>query len=305
MREAEWNRRRILRTVAAAAIAPAGAFAAEPNIRWGLGAVTWVVKAGKASPKWEEILGDIKAAGFEGVEPFTTPTLQVNDENMGVLEKLLPRYNPLRVCAIYWADKWDKAEEHERMLKECHRFLGYLKRFRSDRLLIGPPGAEVKDEKAAISNMAKIMNAIGKIALEQYAIKVSIHPHMNSLIENPRQTDQLFEETDPRYFGFAPDTMQIWVGGGDPVGMIKKYLKRVVYLHYKDSRPFQRSRNPQDHGIELGGGHIDFPAIHRMLRDIGYNGWIAMDVAKTDLTALESARANMAYINKVLKPIYT
>jgi inosose dehydratase len=289
----------------AAVLAGAQSGKGAANIRWGLGTVTWVVKAGAASPKWEDVLGDIQAAGFDGVEAFTTKTFPVNDANMSRLEELLPRYEPLRLSAIYWSDQWHREEEHERQLAECHRFLRYLKRFGSDRLLIGPPPPETPDEKKAISNMAKIMNAIGKIALEQYAIKTGIHPHMDSLIENPRQTDQLFDETNPRYFGFAPDTMQIWVGGGDPVKTIRKYLSRVVYLHYKDSRPFQRSRSPQDHGVELGGGHIDFPAIQRMLKEVGYRGWIVMDVAKTELTALQSARTNMAYINKTLKQIYS
>ena len=298
------SRRKFLTDCVTGAVATVPCHAERPNIRWSLGTVTWVVKAGKASPRWEDILGDIQAAGFDGVEPYTTPTLQVNDENMAALEKLLPRYKPLRVSGIYWSDQWDKAEEHERQLGECRRFLGYLKRFGADVLLIGPPRPEVADEKKSIANMARIMNTIGKVALEQYGVKMGIHPHMDSLIENPRQTEQLFDETDPRYFGFAPDTMQIWVGGGEPVKMIRKYLNRVVYLHYKDSRPFQRSRKPQDHGVELGGGHIDFPAIQRMLKESGYKGWIAMDVAQTDLTALQSAQTNMAYINKVLKPIY-
>jgi inosose dehydratase len=276
----------------------------EQNIHWALGAVTWVVSAGKASPRWEDILSDIKASGFEGFEPFTTPTLPVNDHNMDLLAELAPKYG-LPMSGIYWGDKWDRPSEHKRQLEECHRFFGYLKRFGANRLLIGPPGPEVEDERAAISHMAKIVNAVGKIGVEQYGFKTGVHPHIGSLIQNPRQIDQLMEETDPKYFNFAPDTMQIWAGGGDPTRMIEQYISRVVYLHYKDSRPYQRGfRTGADYGVALGEGIIDFPAIHRILKKVHYQGWIAIDVARAPVSPLETARISRAYIDRVLNPIY-
>src|SRR5882762_6820811 len=98
------TRRQVLQAITLAAGAPISGIAEEPNIRWALGAVTWVVKAGKASPLWSDILTDIAAAGFDGFEPFTTQTLPVNDENMSALEKLAPRHK-LRMSGIYWGDE--------------------------------------------------------------------------------------------------------------------------------------------------------------------------------------------------------
>ena len=138
MTQVTWNRRHFLQTTMALAVSPLRIAAAESNIHWALGAVTWVVKAGKESPRWEDILTDIAAGGFEGFEPFTTETLPVNDENMALLEKLAPK-SKLRMSAIYWGDDFHLAAKHDSLLKESHRFLGYLKRFGSDRLIIGPP----------------------------------------------------------------------------------------------------------------------------------------------------------------------
>jgi len=59
------TRRQVLQTATLAALRPMAAIAAEPNIRWALGAVTWVVKAGKASPLWSDILADTAGAGFD------------------------------------------------------------------------------------------------------------------------------------------------------------------------------------------------------------------------------------------------
>ncbi len=302
--DARWSRRRILQTIAIATLAPAAGICEERNIRWALGAVTWVQKARPGSPKWSDILDDIEAGGFEGFEPFTTATLPVNDENMALLEELAPKHK-LRMSGIYWGARFHLASEYEPLLKESHRFLGYLKRFGADRLIIGRPGPEVEDEREAIGNMARLMNAIGKLALEQYGVKVGVHPHVHGLIENPRQIDQLMEQTDPRYFHFHPDTAQIWMGGGDPVRVIEKYKSRLAYLHYKDLRAYHRNlKGYQDNVIELGRGVIDFPAIHRILKSVRYRGWITIDLDNARVSPLESAKINRAYIDKVLAPIY-
>ena len=286
-----------------AAAAPL-AMAAQPNIQWGLGAVTWSVKAGDRNLHWSEIVPDVAAAGFNGVEPFTTRNLPVNDENMSELEQLLPKYK-LRVSTIYWGDQFHLVSERGRLLKDCHRFLGYLKRFGSDRLIYGPPPPNVENEREAIANTAATWNAIGKIAWNDYRIKTAVHPHVGGLIENPRQIDLLMEMTDPRYFNLAPDTAQVWMGGGDPVAMFEKYKHRIVYMHYKDIRAYNRGlKNYMDNVIELGRGVIDFPALHRILKSVNYKGWITIDLDNARISPLESAKVNREYIDRILNPIY-
>lgn len=292
--------------IGAAAAGTVAANAAQQNIHWGLGIVTWVARANRAKKPldWPEILDDIQAGGFEAIEVFTQNTLPVTDENMDRLARVLPNYK-VKLCSIYWADQFHVPEQHERIRKECHRFLGYLKRFQADRLTIGPPGPNVEDEAAAISNMAKIMNYVGRVAAEEYGMKTGVHNHVGGLIENPRQIDQLMEETDPRYFNFSPDVAQIWMGGGHPVRMMEKYKNRLVYIHYKDIRAYNRSlRGYMDNVIELGRGVIDFPAMHRILKGIGYKGWITIDLDNARISPLQSAKDQREYIDRVLAPIY-
>ena len=303
MNTATWNRRQVLTAMLASAAAPPMA-AAGRNIRWALGAVTWTAKAGNRQVRWSEIVPDVAAGGFEGVEPFTTRPLPVNDENMAELEQLLPKYK-LRVSSIYWGDQFHLVSARDRLLKECHRFLGYLKRFGSDRLTIGPPRPDVEDERQAISDMAATVNQIGRIALTEYGIKMDIHPHVGGLIENPRQIDLLMQMTDPKYFNLAPDTAQVWMGGGDPVALFEKHKNRLVYMHYKDIRAYHRGlKGYMDNVIELGRGVIDFPALHRILKRIRYQGWIAIDLDNARISPLESAKVQKEYIDRVLAPIY-
>ncbi|MCC7174231.1 MAG: TIM barrel protein [Bryobacterales bacterium] len=296
-----WSRRAFIGAAAAVTAAPS---AADRNIRWGLGAVTWTARAGGRQVRWREILPDIRAGGFDGFEPFTTANLPVNDENMADLERLAPEYG-LRMSAIYWGDQFHLVDQRERLRKECHRFLGYLKRFQCDRLVFGPPGPNVEDEREAIKNMAAMVNEIGRIALTGYNVKTSVHPHVGGLIENPRQIDLLMRQTDPKYFNLAPDTAQLWMGGGEPVEMFEKYKNRLVYIHYKDICAYHRGlKGYMDNVIELGRGVIDFPALHRILRSVKYRGWITIDLDNARISPLESAKVQREYIDRVLAPIY-
>jgi inosose dehydratase len=273
--------------------------AAERNIYWGLGLVTW-----RGKSNWPDILRDVDAAGFDGVEPFTAKFL--NDEAMAELEQLLLKYKNIRMSSIYWSGQFHLESEHDALIKDSRRILGYLKRFGADRLTFGPPRPEVEDEKAAIANTAKIANEIGRIALEEYKIKTDIHPHVGSLIENPRQIDALMDQTDPKYFNLGPDTAQIWMGGGEPVAFFEKYKHRLVYMHYKDVRAYYRGLpGYMDNVIELGRGVIDFPALHRILKSIKYKGWITIDLDNARISPLESAKVQKEYIDRVLAPIYS
>ena len=296
------SRRGFLGAALATALEPP-AGAAGANIQWGLGIVTWTSKSSPGQLRWEQILADIQAGGFDGVEPFTQRVLPINDESMAELERLAPKHN-VRVASIYWGDQFHLRSEQERIRKECPRFLGYLKRLKSDRLTIGPPRPDVEDEKAAVLSMAGMMNEIGRMALNE-GIKTGVHPHVGGLIENPRQIDLLMRNTDPKYFNLSPDTAQLWMGGGEVVEMFEKYKHRIVYIHYKDIRAYHRGlKNYMDNVIELGRGILDFPALHRILKGIRYKGWITIDLDNARISPLESAKVQREYIDKVLKPIY-
>lgn len=142
--------------------------------------------------------------------------------------------------------------------------------------------------------------------MEKYNIRTDIHPHVGSLIENPRQIDMLMDQTDPKYFNLAPDTAQVWMGGGDPVAFFEKYKHRIIYMHYKDIRAYHRGLpGYMDNVIELGRGVIDFPALHRILKGVKYKGWITIDLDNARISPRESAKVQKEYIDRVLAPIYS
>ena len=82
MNKVDFRRREFLRVTLGAGVAAIGLNAAERNIYWGLGLVTW-----KGKSNWPEILKDVDAAGFDGVEPFSAKLL--TDDAMAELTAMV------------------------------------------------------------------------------------------------------------------------------------------------------------------------------------------------------------------------
>ena len=49
-----------------------------------------------------------------------------------------------------------------------------------------------------------------------------------------------------------------------------------MLLDYKDAK--RAPKNFKDQIFDLGDGEIDFPGCHRVLKSIGYKGWLCVDL---------------------------
>lgn len=105
------------------------------------------------------------------------------------------------------------------------------------------------------------------------------------MCETPAEIDRCMELTDPKLFGFSPDTAHLYLGGSNVVGMFQKYKRRLVMMDYKDAKwtkpslGFAASNgkavDPETATFlssiyDLGDGEVDFPGCHRVLKEIHY-----------------------------------
>jgi len=127
--------------------------------------------------------------------------------------------------------------------------------------------------------------------------------------------------TDPKLFNFAPDTAHLYLGGSDVVKIFEKYKHRLVFMDYKDARwttptadvvlpngTIETKDSPAakflDSIYDLGDGNINFPACHRILKQINYRGWICVDLDRTRNGPRTSYEHCGDYIVNRLEPIY-
>jgi sugar phosphate isomerase/epimerase len=104
--------------------------------------------------------------------------------------------------------------------------------------------------------------------------------------------------------------------------MFEKYKNRLMFADYKDARWTTpdadfvegngkvRPKDSEDAKFlssiyDLGDGEIDFPGCHRVLKSIGYQGWLCVDLDTARRGPRASYERSGAYIVNKLEPIYT
>jgi sugar phosphate isomerase/epimerase len=136
----------------------------------------------------------------------------------------------------------------------------------------------VDDAKKAV----EVFNNAGKVLKEQ-GITLCYHAHGYEFqpYNNGTLLDYIFENTNPEYVSFEMDVLWVQFGGGDPVGLMKKYGNRWKLMHLKDLKKGTpkdlTGSTPDENDVPLGTGEIDIPAILKEAKKIGIKHYFIED----------------------------
>lgn len=136
------------------------------------------------------------------------------------------------------------------------------------------PHERGKFSLADADKATEVFNRAGKVLAENgltfcyHAHGYEFQPHGDGAL-----LDYIIENTDPQYVSFEMDVFWIQFGGGDPVGLLKKYGDRWKLLHLKD----MKKGTPKDltggtdveNNVPLGTGEVDIAGILKEARKIG------------------------------------
>ena len=279
--------------------------AASPHrIRWAVGWLLWRdFRPRKLS--LAEALQDLKDVGADGIE-FTPRPGELDSAGLTIasVKRLLGEAG-LAVSAHYLSGPFHDPAKKAEIFVQAQEKIDSLRAFGARNMVIGPPAAPAGVSRMeTIKNMAPVLTELGRQARSQ-GIVIGIHPHLNTVIETADETDAILKHTDPKYVGLALDTGHFHLAGGDVLSIVKKHGPRLNYLHFKDAvRPFTRP-DFFPNIRELGKGEVDFPGVMRVLKELGYQGWINVEQDFTTMTPGESCRTSMGYVRDVLSKIYS
>ena len=125
-------------------------------------------------------------------------------------------------------------------------------------------------------------NAAGKV-LKKNGITLCYHAHGYEFWPHEKGTllDYIITNTNPEYVSFEMDVMWIHFGGGDPVGLLKKYGNRWKLMHLKDLRKGTpkdlTGLTAEDNDVPLGTGELDIPAILKEAKKVGIKHYFIED----------------------------
>jgi sugar phosphate isomerase/epimerase len=296
------TRRTALQILAASLARAAGRLPANKNVRWALGANLW-----NYFPRvpFTDILDVMRDTGFIGIRLTQFPQiLETYNITAEALEKEVSRRN-LRVITISFSGPAQDTARRKEVLDSARTAMTFLKRFGADRLVVFSPNRSAGPGEAAFRAMCDCYNQLGEAAGEM-GFKAGLHNHVGQMVQNPGEIEKCMAMTDPKLFWFSPDTAHLYLANSDPAPTLEKYKSRLMMMDYKDAK---RSASAEvtfhrEDIYDLGDGAIDFPACHRVLKAMRFQGWICVDLDIARQGPRASYERSGAYVVDKLEPIY-
>ena len=244
---------------------------ANKNVRWALGANLW-----NSFPRvpFTDILDVMKDTGFTGIRMTQFPQiLKTYNITVPELQKELSRRGCHIITISYNGPAHDPARRAE-VISGARTAMTFLKEFGASHLVVFSPNRSNASE-AGFKSMCECYNQLGEVAGEM-GFRAVLHNHMGQIVQTSEEVDRCMAMTDPKLFSFSPDTAHLYLADCDVVKTIEKHKSRLMLLDYKDARKI--SDKLLDNIFDLGDGDVDFPGCHRVLKSIGYKGWLCVDL---------------------------
>jgi inosose dehydratase len=297
------TRREALGALTAALASAAGRLPANRNVKWGLGSNLW-----NYFPRvpFTDILDVMKDTGFIGLRLTQFPQiLKTYDITAAQMEKEASRRGCKIVTISFSPPSHDPARRTE-VIANAKAAMSFLKGFGANHLVVFSPNRREGAAPGAFQAMCECFNAIGSAAREM-DFRVGLHNHVGEIVQTAEEVDRCMAMTDPKLFGFSPDTAHLHLGGCDVVKTLEKYKSRLVLADYKDAKRLPDAKPDtfdRESIFDLGDGEIDFPGCHRVLKSIGFDGWLIVDLDIARQGPRASYERCGAYVASQLEPVY-
>ncbi len=310
------TRRQALAALAATLASAADRLPANLNVKWAVTLALW----GHFKPvKFTDVLDIMKDTGFPGIRLTSFPqlltTYQITAADM---EKEVSKRG-LNVITISHNAPFHDPTQQDKVMASSREAMTFLKRFGAKHLVCFTPSRSNLSE-FAFKTMCDSFNNVGEMA-NSMGFKAGLHNHLDQMVETPAEIDRCMKLTDPKKFWFSPDTAHLLLGGSDPAAMVRKYKDRLIFLDYKDAKWTEPQAEfvedngktyPKDHKTarflnsiyDLGDGAVDFPALHKVLKEINYKGWLCVDLDAARKGPRASYERCGQYVVNKLESIY-
>ncbi len=251
-----------------------------------------------------EALAVLYLSPFEGVEVNQAHLMAFGSvEEFG---RRLSRLN-LKLAGAYWSAKFHLREEHEFIVREFEAIRDRLSRLNAGNIIIGPPPRFrlFDDNKGKyIEAMAEVIN---RIIDEAGDVKLGVHNHWGTIIQNEDEINLLMKLTTPKLQLF-PDIGHLSAAGINVYEFLSKWVSRISYIHLKDdSNPLKPAGNWSEVAGRFkvpGRGRLDIGRILSILKDNGFNGWVTVEYEDPESDPLIDLKFFTKYYNEYLRGFF-
>ncbi len=240
------------------------------------------VSSGAVKPHFERL----KEAGFAGVE-LVSPNKLDRDEVIKARDE-----TGLIIHGVsgsqHWKDTLSDPDPKvvERGLAAIRQEFEDCKAYGGTTVLVVP--AVVKPDVSYRDAYSRSQAAIKSLIpdAEKAGVKIAIEEVWNKFLLSPVEFARYIDEFQSPVVGAYFDVGNV-VEFGYPQEWIRELNKRILKIHIKEYKKAKRF------DYALGEGEIDWPAVSKALRDIGYEGWITAEVGYGEIDHLKDVVKRM------------
>jgi len=153
----------------------------------------------------------------------------------------------------------------------------------------GGPLVDMEEDEALLLFKEGLMEVYDR-ALEK-GIRILIEPEPDLLIENSTQAKAFFKDLDPQVFGLNFDIGHFFCVGEDPAVCIREMKAIIHHFHIEDIASTRKH-----HHLLPGMGAIDFASVFDAIDDIGYDGFVTVELYPYENQPIEAAERALSYL---------
>lgn len=235
----------------------------------------------------------IAALGYEGIEvmadvPHAWPAFLLEEQKESIRRAVkdngltIANVNAFMMNAVndsrqrYWYPSWIEPDRHYRQVRIDHtrRALDLAKEIGAT-CITTEPGGPLAPEQSWDEGLKIFLESLRPIArhAQEIGIDLLVEPEPGLLIETAAQFEMFMEFIDIPSVGLNFDVGHFYCVRDEPVPTLKRLAAHIRHVHLEDI-----AATRVHHHLIPGDGAIDMPAVLRTLEEIGYNGWVTIEL---------------------------
>lgn len=242
----------------------------------------------------DEVVGSSKRAGYRQIEfvpEFVSPG--VKKATAEALKKHDMKAAIVYVNGAMWdTESAEKAIANALVVAESAKKVGA-------RIIVANMLPKPKDERKSDEELRFQSQSVNRLGedLKSRGQRLILHHHHAEMAENAREWRELMTNTDPKLVGACIDYDWVVQGGQDPNVILPFTGNRIESFHLRNAHQGVWTES-------LDEGDYDYPATAAFLRDMGFRGYLVVELAhksgmKITRPLEENLRRSRIYVEKV------
>jgi sugar phosphate isomerase/epimerase len=235
----------------------------------------------------------IAAAGYRGIEimadvPHAWPAYLLDEQKQAIREALgrerlaISNINAFMMNAIndarqkYWHPSWIEPYKPYRQIRIDHtiRALDLAKELGSP-CITTEPGGPLEPGQSWQNGLDIFLESLKPVIAhaEKVGVLLLVEPEPGLLIETAAQFEAFMQHIDSPAVGLNFDIGHMYCVKDEPAPTVHRLQKWIRHVHLEDI-----AATRVHHHLIPGEGAIDFKAVLKALDDIGYRGWVTIEL---------------------------